>query len=62
MSEPLLLPAPRRCRERFAFPVPLYGDDAVLYLPRDMTAAEAAKIARAVIAMGACTSYHPSRP
>lgn len=52
----MLLPPPRYRRPRFLVPVPLYGDNAQLLLPRDMTDAEARKIARIVLAYAGVTT------
>lgn len=51
-----MLPKPARHRERFIVPIPLYGDAAQLLIPRDMTDAEARKIANVVLAYAAITS------
>jgi hypothetical protein len=48
-------------RDRFIVPVPLYGDNAQLLLPRDMTEAEARKIANVVLAYGKITPFSASR-
>jgi hypothetical protein len=58
MGEPLLLPRPRRERERFLVPVPIYGDAAQLLLPKDMTEQEARKIANVVLALGKITPFN----
>ena len=58
----LMLPKPRRSRERFVVPVPLYGDNAQLLLPKDMTEAEALKIANVVLAYAKITPFNGKRP
>lgn len=56
MSEEVrMLPKPVR-REQFLFPIPLYGANARVQVPEDMTHAEAVKIGRALVAMAALTS------
>jgi hypothetical protein len=56
-----LLPKPRRFRNRFLVPVPLYGDNAQLLLPEDMTEAEARKIAAVVLAYARITPFNARR-
>lgn len=58
MTEIRLLPKPPRDRDRFLVPVPLYGDNAQLLLPVDMTEAEARKIANVVLAFGKITPHN----
>lgn len=55
---PRLLPAPARDRDRFLVPVPLYGSSAQLLLPRDMTQAEARKLANVILAYGDLTAFN----
>ncbi len=56
-----LLPKPPRERERFLVPIALYGTRAHLLLPRDMTEAEARKIANVVLAFGKITPFNSPR-
>jgi hypothetical protein len=58
MGEVSLLPAPKRHRERFLAPIALYGSEAWLLLPADMTEAEANKIAAVVKAYSTITPYN----
>jgi hypothetical protein len=58
VSERLLLPKPSRYRDRFLVPVPLYGDNARLLLPVDMTEAEARKLANVILAYGKLTPFN----
>lgn len=57
----LTLPKPKRTRRRFLIPVALYGDNAQLLLPEDMTEAEARKIANVVLAYGKITPFNSVR-
>lgn len=52
------LPKPRRNRDRFTLPIPLYGDSAILILPKDMTEQEAQKITRVVLAYAKITPHN----
>ena len=56
MTDLPLLPSPPRDRECFVVPIPLYGNAARLHLPRDMTDAEARKIAAVVLAYAGVTT------
>ena len=58
MDELRLLPKPARDRERIVIPIPLYGECARLQIPRDMTDAEARKIANVVLAYAGVTSHN----
>lgn len=57
MDEVKLLPKPARYRERFLVPVPLYGDNAQLLLPCDMTEAEARKLSNVILAYAGITPF-----
>lgn len=52
----LALPKPPRDRERFILPVPMYGGEARLQLHRDMTEAEARKLANVILAYADLTT------
>ena len=59
-----MLPKPRRAvegRRRFTLPIALYGTEAVLCLPENMTEAEARKIASVVLAYGKITPFMDNR-
>lgn len=57
----LLLPKPRRNRDRFLVPIALYGECAQLLIPEDMTEAEARKIANVVLAYAKVTPFNGKR-
>ncbi len=61
MTEVLLLPKPLKRRGAQVVPIPLYGMNAQLFFPEDMTEAEARKIANVVLAYGKITPFHSRR-
>lgn len=60
-TQMLLLEKPRRDRRAFLVPVPLYGRVAQLFLPVDMTEAEAQKLSAVILAYAKITPFmsHP---
>jgi hypothetical protein len=61
VADILMLPKPRRREGAPVVPVPLYGIDAQLFFPEDMTEAEARKIANVVLAYGKLTPFNARR-
>ena len=59
--EVLMLPSPARYRPSFVVPVPMYGGEARLQLHRDMTEAEARKLANVVLAYAKATPFNAPR-